>query len=219
VFRLDKGGDGTMVRYAPYFIVLTLIASGCSKGQRQDAPNSTSFGDRAIAQRSNTSPVQEHDLGVIFAEGQGLRHDFAIKNPTDRVIRLISGKASTPCCSSIGPLPDSIPPQGEARIPVVFKAGNESGLKRLKFSVVTDDPQRQDYVFMLRGWLISAWEIERLEGSTTILHPGRSGKQILQLIARQKGGKGRNLPQFITVTSALRADYDGEPSTKKASVV
>ena len=71
-------------------------------------------------------PAIADDLGTILADGQGVHHDFTVRNTTGRPIRLLKGEALTPCCSSIGPIPESIPPEGTARIPAVWKAGLQS---------------------------------------------------------------------------------------------
>lgn len=57
----------------------------------------------------------QHDFGPVLARGQTLRHEFSLTNPTNRPMRLIGAKLSTPCCSLLGPLPTDVIPPGDRR--------------------------------------------------------------------------------------------------------
>ena len=162
----------------------------------------------------NVSSAQVHDLGVIFAQGQTLRHEFTLKNESKRPLRLIGAAALTPCCSSIGPLPGSIPPTGEVKVPVSFKPGYRSGLKAVLFTVQTDEKERPVRTLALQARLVSAFEMQPLEGSTTSVALGQSGRQTFLLTARRKGNQGRSLPEKLSVSSPLEVAFRGKAATK-----
>jgi len=63
------------------------------------------------------------DFGSVLSRGQTLNHEFVLRNPTDRTIKLLKAEALTPCCSAVGPLPPSIPPGGEVKVPTVLSLG------------------------------------------------------------------------------------------------
>ena len=96
-------------------LAFTFLTSGCSK---TSIPASDLKAIQATAPPSSepwSSLSQAHDFGMIISEDQTLRYEFVLRNPTDRLIRLTRGMALTPCCSSLGPLPESIPPGGVRR--------------------------------------------------------------------------------------------------------
>ena len=202
---------------ALHCIALTFLASGCMRAPSPEPDLSAILGDRARGAEPTGSSVQEHDFGVILAQGQTLQHEFAFKNPTARPIRLIRGRAFTPCCSSIGPLPESIPPKGEAKIPVTIKPGYQSGLKGVGFAVETDAREHPAHNFFLRARLVSTWEMEQLEGSSTSLPLGHSGTQTFRMTARRKGNQGLSLPEKLSSTPPLVVAWGGEASTKSGA--
>ena len=165
--------------------------------------------DRATGAVSDATVLQEHDFGTVLAQGQVLRHDFTIRNPSDRAIRLVRGTAFTSCCSAVGPLPDMIPPSGDVKIPVVLKAGFKSEPKRVEFAVETDDNESPPYSLALRARLLSEWEIEGGSESMPSLSLGQSGKHTLRLVARREGKTGRALPESLKATDGLTARFSG----------
>lgn len=173
--------------------------------------------DSAAGADSTYSSIQEYDFGKILAQGQTLTHEFILRNPTERPVRLIGGTAFTPCCSSIGTLPQSIPPKCEVRIPVTFKPVSGSGVKRVAFAVETDDPAHPARTFGLSARLISVWEIEQLTDASTSLPLGQSGKQEFRLTARRKGTAGLGLPETISATPPLAAAFREEVPAKTDS--
>ncbi len=171
-------------------------------------------GNPADAQDVEARRCQEHDLGVILADGQVLRREFTLKNPTGVPIHLVRATALTPCCSAIGPLPPEIPPRAEVNVPVILKPGYQSGLKGVRFAVETDDKDQPLRTLALRVRLLSAWEVEPLAGSLKSLPLGHGGKRGFRLTARRKGMHGRSLPDGVSAASALSIAYDGEASRK-----
>ena len=189
-------------------LALTIFLGGCSSSSG-DSEDEALLVDRATGAVSNATALQEHDFGTVLAQGQVLRHEFTIKNPSDRAIRLVRGTAFTSCCSAVGPLPDLIPASGEVKIPVVLKAGFKSEPKRVEFAVETDDKDSPPYSLALRARFLSEWEIENGSESMPSLSLGQSGKHTLRLVARREGKMGRAFPEFLTATDGLTATFSG----------
>jgi hypothetical protein len=173
--------------------------------------------DATSGPRSPVLLAQHHDLGMILAQGQTVRHDFTLDNSTDRTIRLVRGTSLTPCCSTIGPLPKAVPPRGQVKIPVTFLPGYQSGLKGARFAVDTDDTSNPQRTLALTALLLSAWEIETSENSSTSLPLGHSGKQLFRLTARGLKAQGRGLPDEISAAPPLLAAFNGVASTTTAA--
>ncbi len=206
--------DHGLVSLALHCIALTFLASGCSTHPDHEPDLTAILGHLSSEDGPPESGVQEHDFGTILASDQTLHHDFIIKNPSDRPIRLLRGMALTPCCSSIGPLPEPVPPHGQSKIPVTLKAGHRSEAKAARFLVEVDDPKEPVRVFALRARNVSAFEVGQSGGSSTTLPLGQAGKQVLRVTTRRKGTEGRNPPERVTVASPLVAVFDGYISTK-----
>ncbi len=155
------------------------------------------------------STTDEHDFGTVLALGQSLGHEFTLRNPADRPIHLLNGTATTPCCSAIGRLPESIAPGGEITIPVVLKAGFRSERKRVGFMIETDDQERPAYSLFLRANLVAEWEVEEDDGAMDSVPLGQAGSRTIRVIARQVGGRGRNLPERLSTTGKTEARFEG----------
>ena len=157
---------------------------------------------------------REHNFGTVLAHGQVLEYQFALKNRSERLIRLLHGTALTPCCSSIGPLPSPVPPWGDVRIPAVIRPGYQAGFKRAEFQVETDDKDQTGFMLALQVNLVSAWEVTLQDGSVRSLALGRPGKQVLGLVARRQGAEGLELPERVSANSPLTAVFLGNGETK-----
>lgn len=124
---------------------------------------------------------QEFDLGPTLSHGQTLRHEFTLTNGTNQPVRLMSSMAQTPCCSTIGPLPDSVPPHGVVKIPVVFRPGFATGFKRVVFTAETDRDNSRVCLFALSANLFSELEVISDEGIRS--YPaGVGGKQTFHVV-------------------------------------
>jgi hypothetical protein len=75
----------------------------------------------------------EHDFGTVLADGQRLTHTFAITNTTDRPITFGTPIVFSPCCSSMGPVPDELPARGAAAVAVSFHTA--SGVRKARSGV------------------------------------------------------------------------------------
>src|SRR5688572_4247860 len=103
--------------------ILMALMTGCSESGRGITPEPLSGRDVGSAEEIPDRPrpdvtMMEHDFGTVLARGQTLRHDFLLSNPTTRAMRLVKAMSFAPCCSEIGPLPEAIPPGGEAKVQV-----------------------------------------------------------------------------------------------------
>jgi hypothetical protein len=165
------------------------------------------------AKQTQSYPLQ-HDLGEILAQGQSLHDEFAIKNPTDRPIRLTKATALRPCCSSVGPLPAEIPARGTAELSVSIRPGYQSGLMRVEFEVATDSDILPVIRLSTDLHLRSSFEVKRLEGSDESLPIGANGKQRFRVTARRVGAEGFSLPDAITGSDGLLVTPRTPPETK-----
>lgn len=151
----------------------------------------------------------EHDFGLVLARGEVLKHDFALRNPTDRPIRLLEAQAFTPCCSSIGPLPPLIGPGEAVHVPAVFRTGRESVRKRVEFAVWTDAPEAPVWTLGLTTAMTAEVELHYAKGSDTALPLGQSGLQRLLILCRRVGSDGRGAPETVVAAPPLSADFAG----------
>jgi len=183
-------------RVALPLIALAILLAGCWSSKR-DLVEEASAVDRLVGNDPTSSLEQDHEFGTVLAAGQLLAHQFTITNPTGKPIQLLSGKALTPCCSSIGPIPRVTPPYGEAKIPVALKAGYESDDKRVVFTVATDDNTRPIFNLSLRARFVADWEIDRSERPMPVLRLNESGSFRFRIVARRMGDRGRRLPETL----------------------
>ena len=184
------------------------LRSGCNRSTLQSDAASLFPGPTSQADPSGQR-VQVHDFGLVLAHGQTLRHDFILTNPTSHPIRLLKATTSAPCCSAIGPLPKSIPPDSAVPVPIVLKTTNKLGLLRIIFGVETDSaiaPVRR-----LAGTvrLIPEWEVEAQEELTNSLALGKAGKLACRFACRQSGSEGRGLPENVKVSGPIKAVLKG----------
>jgi hypothetical protein len=159
------------------------------------------------------SVVEEHDFGPVIAHGQSLRHEFVLKNPSARPVRLLKATALTPCCSSVGSLPELVPPHGEATVPVLFKPGTHAGRKTVRFLLETDSPARPAYTFTLLATVFPEFEVTHLDQTNFSQPVGRPGRQRLRVTCRRLGDEGRNAPTAIEAIAPLIAAFVG-PATE-----
>ena len=154
--------------------------------------------------------TQEINLGSVLAHGQILRHEFTLTNPSDQPTRILRASSSFPCCSSIGPLPGTIPPRGEVRIPVVVKTENKSGPLHIGFAVVTDSFAAPIRRLGIAVRLIPEWQIEDKQAATHTLSIGESGKRSYRITCRRMETGGFGLPDIVTVGGPIKVSLKGE---------
>lgn len=188
-------------------LALAILLPGCAPRQEESSPEIAAALASLQEDRphATTAGVVEHDFGAILAHGQTLKHEFPLTNHTGRAIRLLKAEAMTPCCSAIGPWPDLIPPGGQARLPVTFRVGFQSGRKRVTFLVQTDQSDRPLWRFALVAFLTAEVEATLQPGSDTTVKVGQSGRQAFSILCRQIGEKGRGAPASVHVTAPLSA--------------
>ena len=154
--------------------------------------------------------TQELNLGSVLAHGQILRHEFTLTNPSDRPIRILKASSSLPCCSSIGPLPRTIPPRGEVKVPVVFNTVNRLGPLRIGFAVATDSLAVPIRHFGMAVRLIPEWQIEDKDAPTRALSIGEPGKFIYRIRCRRTETGGLCLPDNVTIGGPMKATFKDE---------
>jgi hypothetical protein len=190
-------------------IVLATTLLGCSKVpsapsvERAGTPNT-----RAIAE-SRDSWTIEHDLGLVLAHDQPIRHVFPLSNPTNRPIRLLRAEVLVPCCSAVEQLPESIPPGGHVEFPVIFHPGDQSGRRRVAFTVETDNPSQPILTCTLAATPVAEVEVRPLDGSDSFLPLGRSGTQRFTVFCRRKGEDGLGAPDSVVSAEPLAVSFVG----------
>lgn len=192
-------------------IVVSSLATGCSP----QVPSGTPTPD--LVRHVDSSPLSEprppivltHDFGPILATGPELRHEFTLENRTNQPVRLIRPTAHTPCCSAIGPIPDSIPPGGSVRAPVAFRTGGQKGVKKLVFSVGSERPGDPTWQLVLGADIAPQWDVEPVGDSVTELRGGVSAEQDFRVVCRRRGDVGLTLPATVEAQGALTAEFVG----------
>jgi len=187
-----------------------------SRGGSRTSPNPPP--STPVEQTGNRSQI--HDLGLILASGQSIKHVFVLKNSSDKEVHVLRGVALTPCCSSIESLPESLPPGGEGQAVVAFQPGYQSGPKGVEFTVETDARPDGIWELGLRASLTAAWEVAPQADFDSALRVGEAGKQVFRVVARRKGVDGFELPQAASASSPLSIRYpEGEATTKNVDEV
>jgi hypothetical protein len=196
------------------FSSIALILPGCTSSP----PEVDLAAIRADIAGPEIDPSPAHtqvfDFGPILAHGQTLRHEFALANPSEKAIRLLKAMSSTPCCSAVEPLPDSILPHAEARVAVLLKPGYQSGIRVVRFAVRTDSGEQPVRTLILRARLFSEWEIAPAGDPTMSLPVGKGGKQVWHITCRRKGSEGLRPPESVKVAKPLEANFVG-PATEQ----
>ncbi len=123
--------------------------------------------------------------------------------------------AFTPCCSTIGPLPEAIPARGEVEVPTSFSPGHQSGAKAVMFQIETDQPGRRFVGLALEARLTSAWEVQSRDDKTGVVPMGQPARRTLRVISRRKGDLGRDLPGQVLAAAPIDAAFVGEAVTTK----
>lgn len=149
--------------------------------------------------------METHDFGTILAQGQQLTHNFVINNPGTQPRRIVGALALTSCCSSIGPLPESIPPGGRVSVPAILKAGHRSTPKRVEFVVRTDGVRPEIHRFFLTANFLSVFEVEPLDPEIRPLRMGQSGRQRFAIICRRGRDGGLGIPSSVEADPPLSA--------------
>jgi hypothetical protein len=154
-----------------------------------------------------------HDFGVIIDEGQTLSHSFRLSNPTANPIRILKAEALSPCCSSIGVLPERIPAHGEVTVPVRLKLGYQSGVKTAGFSIRTDDIQHPLHRLTLRAHLVAAFEVHPVsDGASEPVFIRRPATRMYRVVCRRMNGAGRDAPIALKSEQGVGAEFDREAS-------
>lgn len=190
---------------APPFFVAWI---GCSYSA---TPGDTDSPHREAGPRD---PV--HDFGTVLASGETLlQHKFVLENPTDRPIRLEASAALTPCCSTIGPAPETIPAHGSIQVPVSFRPGRQADRKRVEFLIRTDEELSPIWRVAVVASVVHelATRVER--ESDLELPVGRTGRQIPTIACRRLGDAGRGEPVSVQAFESLAAGFVGSAETLK----
>ena len=159
------------------------------------------------------SDMEEHDFGTVLAMGQELEHYFIIKNRTQDPLKILSAEALTSCCSSVGPVPESVPPGASMMVPVHLKTGLRTAKRRVGFVITTDRPDVPVHSWRVRAELISAFEVESIEGKDS-LSVGEAGSRTFRVTTRRMGELGFATPRSVEIAPPLSAAFTGPPREK-----
>jgi hypothetical protein len=198
-----------------WIVVLPLLACGCSgtttvPGRGDLAADGVSIPDDSGGGRDG---YEEHDFGPVLTHGENLLHEFILINSSEHTVRFLKATASTPCCSTIGPLPTGpIPPGGQARIATELKsAGNRSEDKRVWFTVQTDSHDKPIVTYVLRARFCPEWQVVPCGDQPSTLAVNQASQHVIRVVTRRVGGKGETLPERVEAESPLVARFIGQP--------
>ena len=172
------------------------------------ACNSNRGGDFvAPASSDEIRTIYSHESPPFLCGTRPIRHEFHLSNPTDRPVRLTGGFASTPCCSEIGPLPAVVPPGGSAIVPVFFRPGNQSGNKRVEFTVTTDRPVTPKIELSLTVPLMAGWEVASVGEAIRTVRMGSTTTQTFRVTCRSKGADGQGAPSEVRIAGPFSCGF------------
>ena len=126
--------------------------------------------------------------------------------------RILGGQALTPCCSAIGPLPQSIPGGGKCEIPVSYRPGYSQGKSRVEFMVSTD---RGVVTYSVSANTTPAFEVEFADPNGSEVAAGRDAAWSLIVTCRRSGADGLDLPSVVAIDPPSTARFVGLPSEIK----
>ena len=200
--------------------ILNLIACGLSVlgGCGSSDTSADRTVDRlvdSIELRANEEGRWTRDFGTVLARGQTLDHAFVFENGTDRPVRLLGAEALTPCCSAVGPIPESVPPGGSAAIPVQLRVGLASGLKDVKFVLQTDDPAHPLRWMALHADLLAEFEMIEDPANKDRLKLGETARNSYRLIRRQDSEAEGGPPSRISIEPASFALIPTDPGESR----
>ena len=196
-----------MSRSLPWPALLAgLFLTGCLASP---PPPVSPNGDGA---RDESAGVQADDLGIVLTRGQTIRHEFVLRNPTAKPVRVLGAQALMPCCSRIVTVPATIPARGEARLAVDFQPEFQSGRKQVGFRVGTDREDEPVLGFVLRAALVPEVQVRTVEGGGLSLLMGKSGKQVLRVVARRYKEEGLSARETIADAGTVKATFVGGPT-------
>lgn len=150
------------------------------------------------------------DFGTILATGQTLRHEFVVANRSQSPVNLREARAFTPCCSSIGPIPSVIEPNGEVKVPISFNTGSYSGFKRVEFTVETDSDSSPVLWLSASARLVPEWEVRPLGEAAIKVPLNRASLRAYKVVCRSKGTEGRTAAFQVEAQGAIDVDNVSE---------
>ena len=118
----------------------------------------------------------------------------------------------TPCCSSIGPVPETIPAGGSVEVAVQLRPGFQTGLMRVGFLVPTGREDGGAIGLTLAATLISSLEVKFAEDTATTLAAGKMGALKGRITCRRKGSVGLDAPSSVTIDPPAQARFLGPSS-------
>jgi hypothetical protein len=155
-----------------------------------------------------------HDLGPVLS-GDQVVHEFRLRNPTKRPLRVLAVEARTPCCSRVEKLPESVASGGEAGIEVVFRPGSQVGRRSVEFVITTDNAARQKLTYVLVAQVVPEVEVKVLDGTDCDVILGQSGRQMLRVTCIRTSERGRGLPESVFAAEPLSARLVGETAEEE----
>jgi Protein of unknown function (DUF1573) len=192
-----------------FFAALATV-SGCNTSNPDDELAA------GVAASASALQAQEFDFGRILADGRTVAHDFALRNPTSEVIHLLNASSSTPCCTTVGPLPKLIPAGGTVRIPIKLKTTNKVGPLRVNFVVESDKPTPRVFRLTASAMLVPEWKIEADGQPLQSLALGACGKVAFRISCNRTQDDGSRLPSSISASGEVNASMPagGENETR-----
>ena len=147
--------------------------------------------------------ARSHDVGPILATEKEICYTFQVDNPSNQTLRISKVVALEPCCSAADALPPTIPPRGAVPLAVITKPGMQSGRKRVAFEVTTDSVDEPIRVYQLTADPRAEVETTLVDGSTTRLEVGKTGRQIFKVVCNRIGDLGRGAPEAVATDTSI----------------
>ena len=171
----------------------------------------------ALTDDSSNRLEEHHDFGLVIASDQVLTHAFVLRNAAAAPIRILSGEATMPCCTTIRVEPRVVPPGGEERIPIEFRPALPEGERRMEFRVATESHPKAGKsirTFVARARVVAEWEIRGLELGRVVLPAGEGTRLDCTLACRSDGRVGIAIPERVSGRPPVTAEFVGEAQTR-----
>jgi hypothetical protein len=151
----------------------------------------------------------------MLSRRQVLRHNFSLRNDSDEVIRLLEAEALRPCCSSIGPIPDKVPPKSVVDIPVAFHAGMGEGPQFARFIVTTSSKTTPQLQLSVRTNLTPEFEIGYIGRDLKKPEIGEASERLFRITCRKTPEYGRDTPATVEAEPPLQAIFAEDDTTSE----
>lgn len=158
----------------------TVAATGINARFPSSSPTATQPAASQSAQARRIETI-EYDFGKAWA-GDTVTHTFELTNPSDRVLG-IRGVTTSCGCTTTGNWQRQVEPARVWTLDVTLATAHRRGTLRKTVTVNTDDPDRPQAFFVLKGEIQPRFEFSPAENVTFgALKPGETTRRTVTIV-------------------------------------